>query len=116
MEKFEALLMPEEQGPSEVLDCKRCELAKQRSRVVWGEGNPNAPIFLLLDNPGAREDREGRSFACGTRETLQLGLREAGIAIDDVYVSYALKCRPIRAYDKRAARDCETVPQRFRDT
>lgn len=31
--------------------------------MVWGEGNPAAPIMIILDNPGAREDREGKLFA-----------------------------------------------------
>lgn len=60
--------------------------------------------MLILDNPGAREDREGNPFLCGTRETLQLGMREAGIDIHSVYVTYLLKRRPIRAYDKPATR------------
>ncbi len=60
--------------------------------------------MMILDNPGAREDREGNSFLCGTRETLQLGMREAGLDTNDVYVTYLLKCRPRRAYDKPEAR------------
>lgn len=52
--------------------------------------------------PGAREDREGNPFLCGTRETLQLGMREAGMDIHSVYVTYLLKRRPTRAYDKPA--------------
>ncbi|WP_276353196.1 uracil-DNA glycosylase [Cohnella caldifontis] len=97
-------ILPEEAAPPHARNCERCELARQRTRVVWGEGNPDAPIVLILDNPGAREDREGNPFLCGTRETLQLGLREAGLPIETVYVTYLLKCRPIRAYDKPAAR------------
>ncbi|TVY10730.1 uracil-DNA glycosylase [Paenibacillus cremeus] len=60
--------------------------------------------MMILDNPGAREDRQGNSFLCGTRETLQLGMREAGIDAADVYVTFLLKCRPIRAYNKPEAR------------
>jgi len=96
--------LPEHPAPPCAMNCQRCELAKQRTRVVWGEGNPEAPLVVLLDNPGAREDREGRAFVCGTRETLQEGLHAAGIPLADVYVTYLLKCRPIRAYDKPAAR------------
>lgn len=98
------VILPEEQAPPGVEQCERCELSKQRTRVIWGEGNPEALLMLVLDNPGAREDREGNSFLCGTRETLQLGLREAGIDTNDVYVSYMLKCRPLRAYNKPEAR------------
>lgn len=60
--------------------------------------------MMILDNPGAREDREGNPFLCGTRETLQLGMREAGMDINSVYVTYLLKRRPTRAYDKPATR------------
>ncbi|USB33505.1 uracil-DNA glycosylase [Paenibacillus sp. YPG26] len=98
------VILPEEPAPQGIEHCESCELSKQRSRVIWGEGNPAAPLMLILDNPGAREDREGNSFLCGTRETLQLGLREAGIEVHDVYVTYLLKCRPLRAYHKPEAR------------
>lgn len=99
------VILPEEAAPPEARHCERCELCKQRTRVIWGEGNPNAPILLILDNPGAREDREGNSFLCGTRETLQIGLSAAGIEIGSIYVTYLLKCRPIRAYRKPEARE-----------
>ena len=69
-----------------------------------GEGNPQGSLMMILDNPGAREDREGNPFLCGTRETLQLGMREAGMDIHSVYVTYLLKRRPTRAYDKPATR------------
>lgn len=98
------VILPEEQVPEGIQHCQLCELSKQRARVVWGEGNPGASIMMILDNPGAREDRQGNSFLCGTRETLQLGMRSAGINTDEVYVTYLLKCRPIRAYNKQEAR------------
>lgn len=72
--------------------------------MVWGEGNPNAPIMIILDNPGAREDREGNSFVCGTRFTLQQAAEESGLLAADLYVTYILKRRPIRAYNKEETR------------
>ncbi|CAM4408898.1 MAG: uracil-DNA glycosylase [Paenibacillus macerans] len=98
------VILPEEQAPAGIQHCVCCELSKQRNRVVWGEGNPQAPLMMILDNPGAREDREGNPFLCGTRETFQLGMREAGIDMSSVYVTYLLKCRPLRAYNKPEAR------------
>lgn len=98
------VILPEEQAPDGIEHCEICELSKQRNRVIWGEGNPKAPLMMILDNHGAREDREGNSFLCGTRETLQYGMREAGIDVNDVYVTYLLKCRPMRAYNKPEAR------------
>lgn len=98
------VILPEEQAPAGIAHCELCELSKQNNRVIWGEGNPRARLMMILDNPGAREDRQGHSFLCGTRETLQFGMREAGIEVDDVYVTYLLKCRPMRAYNKPEAR------------
>jgi len=98
------VILPEEQAPAGIAHCELCELSKQNNRVIWGEGNPRAQLMMILDNPGAREDRQGHSFLCGTRETLQFGMREAGIEVDDVYVTYLLKCRPMRAYNKPEAR------------
>ncbi|MCP3775895.1 uracil-DNA glycosylase [Paenibacillus sp. MZ04-78.2] len=99
------ITLPEEAAPLYAASCRLCELANQRTRVIWGEGNPEGRVIMLLDNPGAREDREGRTFVCGTRATLQLGAAEAGLDMNDVYVTYVLKCRPIRKYDKEAARN-----------
>ena len=97
-------ILPEDAVPAISQSCRQCELCKQRTRVIWGEGNPSAPIFVVLDNPGAREDKNGRPFLCGTRETLQLAAHEAGLDLSSLYITYVLKCRPRRAYDKQTAR------------
>lgn len=96
---------PEEEPPSDVENCTDCGLITHGSRLIWGEGNPNAPILILLDNPGAREDRDGNSFICGTRQTLQKAAYEAGFHDHDLYVTYVLKRRPKKAYDKSVARE-----------
>ncbi|MCS7460540.1 uracil-DNA glycosylase [Paenibacillus doosanensis] len=105
MSDFMPVPLKEDPPPSHAVDCRRCELANQRQRVIWGEGTPGAPIFILLDNPGMREDAEGNPFVCGTREALQQGMYEAGLAPEKVYVSFLLKCRPRRAYNKPLARE-----------
>ncbi len=97
-------IMPEERAPDPSFYCNQCELAGHGGRVIWGEGNRAAPLFVVLDNPGAREDREGAPFLCGTRATLQKAAYEAGLEPGDLYISYILKCRPRRAYDKARAR------------
>jgi uracil-DNA glycosylase len=97
--------LPELPPPHGVGACSLCPLAQQRERVIWAEGNPAAPVVVVLDNPGAREDREGDPFVCGTRQTLRTAAREAGLTPEeDLYVTWVLKCRPRRAYDKEAAR------------
>lgn len=106
---FSPVIWPEEVTPTEVMSCRKCELHQQRSRVIWGEGNPKAPVIVILDNPGAREDKNGEPFICGTRQTLQWAAYEAGLKMEDLYITYILKCRPIRRYNKEDARNACTV-------
>lgn len=74
-------------------------------RLVWAEGSAEAPFMCILDNPGAREDKLGNPYTCGTRLTLRAAAREAGLDVDELYITYLVKCRPLRAYDKSLARD-----------
>ncbi|MFD2443875.1 uracil-DNA glycosylase [Bacillus sp. CGMCC 1.16607] len=104
MSDFCPVLWPEEPTPDHLKTCGDCGLDQHGSRMVWGEGNPNAPIMVILDNPGAREDREGNSILCGTRQALQQAASYAGFTRDDLYVTYILKRRPVRAYDKERVR------------
>ncbi|HZJ84019.1 MAG TPA: uracil-DNA glycosylase [Syntrophomonadaceae bacterium] len=104
MTTYQPFIMPEDITPASNQSCQLCELHNHRTRVIWGEGNTSAPLFVVLDNPGAREDRNGKPFLCGTRETMQAAAYEAGITPDSLYISYILKCRPQKAYDKKTAR------------
>jgi DNA polymerase len=101
---FQPSVWTEQAPPPGAEACELCELARQRKRVVWGEGNPLAPVIVILDNPGAREDAQGEAFVCGSRIALQEAAAEAGLGETDLYVTYILKCRPIRKYDKASAR------------
>jgi uracil-DNA glycosylase family 4 len=104
MESSPPTILPEDVVPVASKDCRQCELCQHGTRVIWGEGSPGAPVFVILDNPGAREDKDGKQFLCGTRETLQIAAYEAGLETDSLYITYILKCRPRKAYDKETAR------------
>lgn len=104
MSNFRSKIWPEEPTPDHLQGCHDCGLYKHGSRMIWGEGDPNAPILIILDNPGAREDREGNPYVCGTRQTLQQTTHEVGLSMEDLYVTSILKRRPTRAYDKEKTR------------
>ncbi|GAB6875829.1 uracil-DNA glycosylase [Thermaerobacter litoralis] len=72
-------------------------------RLVWGEGDPGARLWLVLDNPGAREDPAGRPWVCGTRRTLRQALWAAGLGDRLPFLTFLVKCRPRRAYDRQRA-------------
>lgn len=95
---------PELTVPATVkIDCETFGLGGH-GRLVWAEGNESAPVMLLLDNPGARETPEGEPFVCGTRQTLRAAATKAGLDPDHLYVTFLIKCRPRRAYDREKAR------------
>lgn len=94
----------EEKTPAIAINYAECEVCTPKSRIIWGEGNPKAPIVVILDNPGAREDKEGKEFVCGTRVALQTAINNVNLTENDVYITYLLKCRPLRSYDKERAR------------
>lgn len=105
MEQFCPEIWQEDPVPENVIDCEKCGLYRQGTRMIWGEGNPQAPIIVLLDNPGAREDREGNPMVCGTRHTLQKAIYEVGLNQEQMYVTYVLKRRPVKKYDKEQTRN-----------
>ncbi|WP_102347836.1 uracil-DNA glycosylase [Bacillus sp. Marseille-P3661] len=104
MSDFFPVLWPEEPTPERLKACDECGLNEHGTRMIWGEGNPNAPILILLDNPGARENREDQAFVCGTRQTLQQAANHVGLTMNDLYVTYVLKRKPVRAYNKDKTR------------
>lgn len=94
----------EDATPSALLDCKECGLFEHGSRMIWGEGNPAARINIILDNPGERENNAGKEYVCGTRQTLQEAANHVGLSEHDLYITYVLKRRPKRKYDKERTR------------
>ena len=74
--------------------CKSCGLGDTRQHIVFGEGNPNADIFILGEAPGAREDETGRPFVGRAGDVLTDLLSRAGINRSDVFITGSCKCRP----------------------
>src|SRR5699024_7180080 len=104
MTSFCPEIWSEDPTPTSEQNCESCGLYKQGTRMIWGEGSRTAQIMIVLDNPGAREDKEGNPIVCGTRQTLQRAIHQVGLNKEHVYVTYILKRRPIRKYDKELTR------------
>lgn len=76
------------------LGCPRCGLARTRTRVVFGEGNPDADLMVVGEAPGENEDRQGRPFVGKAGKLLDLLLMTVGFPRESVYICNVLKCRP----------------------
>jgi len=73
--------------------CVACGLAKTRTNVVFGEGNPEAPLMLIGEGPGQNEDATGRPFVGRSGLLLDQCLRENGITRKHVYLCNVIRCR-----------------------
>jgi uracil-DNA glycosylase len=71
--------------------CTGCDLYKQATQTVFGEGAGHAEIILVGEQPGDQEDRAGHPFVGPAGHILDKALAEAGIARHDVYVTNAVK-------------------------
>ena len=82
-----------EELKTEVLECRKCGLCETRSNVVYGEGNPNTPMVLVGEGPGANEDATGRPFVGRAGQLLDECLLVNGITRKHIYICNVIKCR-----------------------
>ena len=76
---------------AEAAGCRACPLWKDATQTVFGEGPPHAPIMLVGEQPGDKEDLAGKPFVGPAGQMLNRALEEAGIDRDKVYVTNAVK-------------------------
>jgi DNA polymerase len=67
--------------------CTSCELYRGATRVVFGSGPAPAPMMLVGEQPGDVEDQEGEPFVGPAGGVLAEAMAEAGIRVEDVYVT-----------------------------
>ena len=71
--------------------CRGCHLWRPATQTVFGEGPEGARLVLVGEQPGDREDLEGRPFVGPAGRELDRGLVAAGIDRGEVYVTNAVK-------------------------
>jgi DNA polymerase len=86
---------------TELGDCTRCALHEGRTRLVFGDGDPEADIVFVGEAPGAREDADGVPFVGAAGKLLAHNLERIGLSRGDVYIANVLKCRPPGNRDPR---------------
>jgi uracil-DNA glycosylase family protein len=71
--------------------CTACDLWKSGTQTVFGEGSRSAKLMLVGEQPGDREDREGKPFVGPAGRLLDQALEEAGIDRRATYVTNVVK-------------------------
>jgi uracil-DNA glycosylase family protein len=71
--------------------CRGCELWRDATQVVFSSGREGAPLMLVGEQPGDREDLEGKPFVGPAGRLLADAVDAAGIPREQVYVTNAVK-------------------------
>ena len=76
------------------LACTSCDLSKNRTRVVPGEGDEHAQVMFIGEGPGYHEDQQGRPFVGPAGKLLDELIASIGMKRSEVYIANVVKCRP----------------------
>jgi uracil-DNA glycosylase len=71
--------------------CTACPLWRTGTQTVFGEGLKRAELLLVGEQPGDREDLEGRPFVGPAGRLLDEALEESGIERTTAYVTNVVK-------------------------
>lgn len=71
-----------------------CGLKATATRLVFGDGNPQAKIMLIGEAPGADEDRQGVPFVGRAGQLLDKMLASIGLDRSKVYIANVVPWRP----------------------
>lgn len=81
--------------------CRGCPLWRDATQTVFGSGFKKAELMLVGEQPGDREDIEGKPFVGPAGRVLARALEEAGVDPRDVYLTNAVKHFKWRPRGKR---------------
>jgi uracil-DNA glycosylase len=79
---------------ADIGDCTRCKLHRGRTKLVFGDGNPNAQLVFVGEGPGRDEDAQGLPFVGRAGRLLTQMIEAMGLQRKDVYICNVVKCRP----------------------
>mgnify|MGYP001284220692 CR=1 FL=1 len=73
---------------------KNCDLKKNATTLVFGDGNINAKIMIVGEGPGAQEDVEGKPFVGRAGKLLDKMLDAIKLNRKKVYITNVVNYRP----------------------
>lgn len=79
---------------TEIGDCTRCPLHRDRTHVVHTEGNRKARLMFVGEAPGADEDEQARPFVGRAGQLLTKIIEAIGLKREEVLIGNVNRCRP----------------------
>lgn len=99
----------------EISDTNVCSALRQgATRLVMGDGNPDADIVFIGEAPGKNEDEKGLPFVGAAGKFLDEMLEAAGLKRGDVYITNIVKYRPPNNRDPSPEEKSEFWPYLMR--
>jgi len=71
--------------------CRRCELWREATQGVPGQGPARASLMLVGEQPGDQEDLAGAPFVGPAGRVLDAGLERAGVPRAEIFITNAVK-------------------------
>jgi DNA polymerase len=71
--------------------CQGCDLYRNATQTVFGEGASSARLMFVGEQPGDVEDRQGHPFVGPAGRLLDKALAQARVPREEVYVTNAVK-------------------------
>ncbi|QDF28436.1 uracil-DNA glycosylase [Halarcobacter anaerophilus] len=92
-----------------VENCYLCELSKSRKNALFGEGNPNATLMFISDEPSAIEDESKSHFAGKSGEQLTKMIENVlPLKKEDVYITSLVKCKSANGMNSSHFSSCSS--------
>ena len=97
-----------EELKKDCLNCQKCDLAKTRTNLVFGVGNPDTEVLFVGEGPGFNEDMQGEPFVGRGGQLLDKYLKHINLdRNNNIYITNIAKCRPPENRDpSEAEMDC----------
>jgi uracil-DNA glycosylase len=74
-----------------IQQCRGCDLWRDATQAVFGEGPRSPPVALVGEQPGDVEDQRGHPFVGPAGLMLRSCMAEAGLAEDQVWMTNVVK-------------------------
>ena len=71
-----------------------CNLKKNASKIVFGDGNIHSPIMIVGEGPGQKEDELGKPFVGDAGTLLNKMLKAIKIKREKIYITNVVNYRP----------------------
>ena len=85
------------------MNCRKCDLCKTRTNVVFGVGNRASEVLFIGEGPGESEDLKGEPFVGRAGALLDDMMRIIGLdRTRNIYIANIVKCRPPNNRDPQA--------------